>query len=212
MAKITALKVQKRNPNRVNVYLDGEFSFGLARVVAAWLQVGQELNEAKIAQLRAKDEREVAYQRALRFISHRSRSEAEVRQKLKHAQVKAEVIQSVLHRLRKAGLVDDLDFARSWVENRNTFRPRGRHLLTQELRRKGISEEIIQQVLDGLDEEQLAYQAALKGSRRLKNLEWPEFRRKLYAHLARRGFSYEHISPVVERVWAERHQERPTVK
>ena len=46
--KITALKAQKRNPNRINVYLDGIFAFGLARVVAAWLQVGQTLSDEKI--------------------------------------------------------------------------------------------------------------------------------------------------------------------
>ena len=65
---ITALTLQKRNRERVNVYLDGEYAFGLARIVAAWLVVGQELSDEKITQLRIEDEREVAYQRALRLI------------------------------------------------------------------------------------------------------------------------------------------------
>jgi len=71
MHTITALTLQKRNRQRVSVFLDGEYSFGLARIVAAWLEVGQELSDEKIAQLRAEDEREVAYQRALRLIQYR---------------------------------------------------------------------------------------------------------------------------------------------
>ena len=79
MRKITAIVVQKRSPNRVNIYLDGEFAFGLARIVAAWLRTGQELSEEKIEQLQAEESRERAFQQALLFLSYRSRSEAEIR-------------------------------------------------------------------------------------------------------------------------------------
>ena len=51
MKKITALTAQKRNPNRVNIYIDGEYAFSLARIVAAWLRVGQELDEEKLKKL-----------------------------------------------------------------------------------------------------------------------------------------------------------------
>ncbi len=204
MKKITALKVQQRNPHRVNVYLDGEFAFGLARIVAAWLQVGQMLSEEQIARLQAQDAEEMAYQRALRLLSLRPRSEAEVRRNLEKHRVAAEVIERVLARLRRSGLVDDAAFARQWVDNRNTFRPRGARALRQELRQRGVSEPAIRQALQSLDEEALAEQAARKYLRKVQHLPWPEFRRKLGAHLARRGFDYEIIAPVVERLWAER--------
>jgi regulatory protein len=61
MKKITAIEVQRRTPNRVNIHLDGEFAFGLARIVAAWLKVGEELSEEKIEQLQAEDARERAF-------------------------------------------------------------------------------------------------------------------------------------------------------
>ena len=64
MKKITALVVQKRNPNRVNVHLDGEYAFGLARIVAVWLRVGQELDEEKLKRLQVEDARERAVQQA----------------------------------------------------------------------------------------------------------------------------------------------------
>ena len=73
--RITALKLQKRNRQRVNVYLDGDFAFGLARIVAAWLHVGQELSDEKIEQLLAEDAKEVAYHRLSSQIRSRSASE-----------------------------------------------------------------------------------------------------------------------------------------
>lgn len=201
--KITALKAQKRNSQRINVYLDDEFAFGLSRYAAAWLQIGQELSAEKIRELQDIDAQEVAYQRALNFISYRPRSEKEVRQNLHKHDTPDEVITEVLERLRKSGLVNDLQFAQTWVENRSAFRPRGQRALTIELRRKGIADEAIEAALRDLDEEPLAYQAALKQSRKYTGLEWMAFRQKMSAFLARRGFNYEVVKPVVEQVWSE---------
>jgi regulatory protein len=174
--KITALKAQKRDRSRVSVYLDGEYAFGLPRIVAAWLQVGQELNDEKIAELKAQDARESAYQRALRLLNYRDRSEAEIIQSLKQKQVPDEIIADVIDRLQRSHLVDDQRFANTWVDNRNEFRPRSRRLLAYELRKKGIDEQAIQQTLDDIDELGAAYQAASKYAQKIKQLEWPEFR------------------------------------
>ncbi len=201
--KVTALKAQKRNSNRVNIYLDDEFAFGLSRYAAAWLQIGQELSAEKIRELQDVDAQEVANQRALNFISYRPRSEAEVRKNLKKHDTPEEVITEVLARLRQNGLVDDAQFAQTWVENRSTFRPRGRRALIMELRQKGIGDEAIDEVLRDLDEDNLAYQAALKQSRKYKGLEWMAFRQKMGAFLARRGFNYGVAKPVIEQVWSE---------
>jgi len=201
--KVTALKKQKRNSQRINIYLDGEFAFGLSRYAAAWLQIGQELSPEKIQELQDVDAQEVAYQRALNFISYRPRSEKEVRQNLQKHDTPEETITEVIARLHKTGLVNDLQFAQAWVENRSTFRPRGRRALAVELRQKGITNEAIDEALCDLDEDNLAYQAALKQSRRYAGLEWQTFRQKLSAFLARRGFSYEVAKSVIEQVWRE---------
>jgi len=202
--RITAIEPQQKNPQRVNIYLDGEFAFGLAAVVAAWLRVGQDLSEEKIASLKTQDEREVALQKALHFLGYRPRSSAEVRQNLSKRGISASLIEETLTRLQGNGLVDDDAFARAWVENRNTFHPRSRSALRMELRRKGLSDEIVQSVLDSqVDETALAFASARKYARRLAGLEWPEFRQKLSGFLARRGFSYTTLSPVVSEVWKE---------
>lgn len=202
--KITALKRQRRNPNRVNIFLDGEFAFGLSRIVASWLEVGQELDNEKIISLQAEDEQELAYQRAVKLISYRMRTEDEIRRNLDKYQVSPEVIEGVIRRLCRSRLIDDINFAESWVENRNEFRPRSHRLLTYELRQKGIADEVIEEILDStLPDEALALKAAQKSAHKYKDLEWIDFRRKLSGFLARRGFSYNIISPIVDQVWTE---------
>jgi regulatory protein len=201
--KITALKAQKRNSNRINVYLDDEFAFGLSRFAAAWLQIGQELSTEKIQELQEVDALEVANQRAMNFISYRPRSEVEVRRNLIKHDTPEDVIKEVLTRLRRNGLVDDVKFAQTWVENRSTFRPRGRRALSMELRQKGICDEAIAEALQDLDEDHLAYQAALKQSRKYQGLEWRFFQQKMGAFLARRGFHYGVAKPVIEQIWSE---------
>ena len=208
MAKITAIVSQKGDPDRVNIHLDGEYAFGLAKIIAAWLKVGQELGEEKIASLQADDARERAYQQALLFLSYRTRSESEIRQNLRKHDLPEDVIEYTLARLRENRLADDDQFARAWVENRNTFRPRSRRALAVELRQKGLSDEAARSALAAVDDEALAYEAGLKKVHRFRDLEWKEFRRKLSEFLARRGFPYSVIVSVVSRLWNETHAEQ----
>lgn len=209
MQKITAIKAQRKNRQRVSIFLDGEFAFGLTRIVAGWLQVGQILGEEKVAALKAEDELEMAYLRALNFLSYRPRSKTEIRRNLRKYKIPEPLIEPVVERLEEKRFVNDNEFAQIWVENRNTFRPRGRRALRAELRQKGITDEIIQSTLDELvDEEALAHQAGIKKARKLAKYEWQDFRKKLSGFLARRGFSYAVISPLLSQLWEEVQAEK----
>lgn len=206
MQKITAIKAQRKNPQRVSIFLDGEFAFGLSRIVAAWLKVGQTLSEEKIASLLEADAREKAYQQALLYLSYRPRSLAEIRQNLRKHDYPENVIEETLERLRENRFADDESFARAWIENRNAFRPRSARALRQELRQKGIAEDIIQSALESLaDDEKAAYEAGIQKARKLSSLEWQSFRKKLGDFLARRGFSYSIIAPLLPKLWEETH-------
>ncbi|HMV29111.1 MAG TPA: RecX family transcriptional regulator [Anaerolineales bacterium] len=207
MRRITALEVQRKNPNRVNIYLDGEFAFGLARITAAWLKVGDILTDEKITALQNEDARERALQQALLFLSYRARSEKEIRQNLKKHEYPEDAIEYTMTRLRENRLANDNEFAQAWVENRNTFRPRSRRALTMELRQKGLDEETVKNAVADIDENALAYETARKRAPRLKSLEWSEFRKKLSEYLARRGFPYSVVSSTVTRIWNEAHTE-----
>jgi len=189
----------------VNIYLDGEYAFGLARIVAAWLRVGQELDEKKIEQLQAEDARERALQQAMLFLSYRARSESEIRQNLRKHEIPEAVIDQTLERLRQDGFANDNQFAKAWVENRSTFRPRSRHLMAMELRQKGLDTESMKSALESVNDEALAYEAAHKRAARYKELEWNDFRKKLSDFLARRGFSYDAVRTAVTRIWNEMH-------
>lgn len=205
--KVTALKLQTRNKNRVNVFLDGKFAFGLVKLEAARLRVGQELDEASLARLKQADDREQIHERALKFLSLRPRSEAEVRANLKKHSVPEELITQEIERLKNNGWLNDHTFAKLWVENRATFRPRSKRALQAELKRKGITGQTLKTALATTNDEESAYRLAVSRARRLAALPRPEFRRKLIEYLARRGFDYDTAQSTVDRVWRERTEQ-----
>jgi len=201
--KITALKYQKRRRDRVSVYLNGRFAFGVPEIVAARLKVGQSLSDAEIEALQEHGSVEEAYNRALDYLSYRPRSQAEIVTYLQRHDVPDVQAEEVVERLKAAGLVDDEAFAQFWVENREQFRPRGPRALRYELQRKGIGQEAIDQALEGVDPFAGAYQAAAKKARQLSHLDQPEFFRKLVDYLARRGFGFDVAKEVANRCWSE---------
>ena len=203
---VTALDVQKRNKERVNVYLDGEFAFGLGMLEAARLHKGQQLTESEIAALTSQDTVEQAYDRALRFLGTRPRSSAEIRRNLTEKETAPAMIEAVITRLEAQGDVDDAAFARFWITNRQQFKPRGSRALRFELREKGIPTNIIDEALAGLDASEAAYQAARDKARQLSKLEPRAFREKLGAFLARRGFDYGAVREVTDRLLKEQKE------
>jgi len=200
---ITRLQVQARDRERVSVYVDGKFGFGVRAASAGSLQTGQMLTDEEIAALQEADVLEAAYAKALRFLSYRPRSEAEMVRYLEGKGLAPADLAAVLERLRRSGWVDDHTFAQTWVENREVFRPRSRRALAAELRQKGVPAESIQGAVGQVDEEAAARRAAQGRVRRLRILPWPEFRNRLSSYLARRGFGYEVIAPIVREMWQE---------
>ncbi len=196
---ITALKAQ-RGRERVNVYLDGRFAFGLALVHAIWLKVGQTLSDDEIAKLRAADTIEQARLRALDLIAYRPRSVREVQRRLKRAGADDATIAAVIARLKEAGLLDDGAFSQAWVDSRMRVSPRSKRMIAWELRQKGVSNADIEAALEEVDEEDAAYRAAMQRLPRLRGLAPPERKRKLYEYLARKGFDYETIERAVQQV------------
>jgi len=187
--RVTSLEPQKRSKERVNVYVDGEFAFGLSRLVAANLRIGALLTDDKVAELKSADGLERAHSRALDYLSYRPRSEVELRDYLREKEYSEDVVEDVLARLARVGLVDDVEFARYWIDNRARFRPRGSRMLSYELRQKGIASEIIDEALGEYDELSAVRRVAQEQARRLRNLPPNQFRRRLFDRLARRGFS-----------------------
>jgi regulatory protein len=149
---------------------------------------------------------------AVRFLAQRPRSEYEVRQRLRRAGLDADTLEGVLTKLREHQLVDDRAFADYWVEQRQTFRPRAARLVRAELARLGVPPAGAEAATAALHEsaEADAYRAAARRAAQLRGLDEFAFRARLGQWLGRRGFDWETITPVVERLWAEAEGERET--
>lgn len=201
MGTITALTAQVRNPERVNVYIDGTFALGLALSVAATLRVGQVITQAELEQLDRRDEVHRARERVLRLLARRPYSAAEITRYLRRQKIDDDIIQNVINDLIEAKLIDDDAFAAYWVEQRETFRPRSRLALRQELSQKGIGREIVGEALESIDEADAARRVARKQAGRWHGLPEPEWRAKLTRYLMRQGFPYDVVSDVVTETW-----------
>jgi len=197
---ITALQPQQRQRDRISVFLDGEFAFGLPDTEAARLRVGQELSDETIAALRAVEAVTRAFDSAVRLLARRPYSAAEIRRSLSSKEIAPGVIDEALARLEALGYIDDAAFAQYWVENRERFRPRGARALRYELRQKGIADALISRALDGFDGAESAYAAAQDQARRLRGLDRRTFRTRLSGFLVRRGFEYETVREAVDRL------------
>lgn len=200
MPVVTALEIQKGNKERVSVYLDGEYAFSLDVMKAAALRKDQELTAAEIAALRDEDEVIRAFDRAIRFLAYRPRSTQEVRRHLAEKEVPAAVIDVTVTRLTERGYLDDRAFAVFWLENRGQFKPLSPRALRYELRQKGISGAIIDELLVTVDADDSAYRAAQSRLRRWRGSSREQFRVRVAAFLQGRGFSYATIRDVTDQL------------
>ena len=206
MSEITKITIGRSREKRVNVFLDGKFSFSLEAELALkeGLHVGQELSADQIDALAGSDHFERCFNAANRYLSYRPRSESELRERLHKRGFDGDNVEAVIARLKEQGLVDDTAFAQFWTENRDYFSPRSQRLTRLELRSKGVAEEIIDGVVNSIDDEDSSYRAGLKKARSLSRSDYQSFRRRMGDHLKRRGFGYGVIIKTVERLWQER--------
>jgi regulatory protein len=138
MPIITSIKQQK-NKNRVNVYLDDKYGFGidLDNFVILKLRVGQELTEEEVEKVVKKAEYQKTLDKLLRFAMVRPRSEKEVTDYFRRKKVHESMHQKLLEKLKHLELIDDLKFAKWWVDQRANFKPKTKRILKIELTKKG---------------------------------------------------------------------------
>lgn len=198
---ITRLAYQKKDKERVNVYLDGEYAFAVTELVAAGLHRGQQLGDAEIEALKDEDTRNKAYNLAIRYLGYRPRSRYEVEQHLRKKEYAPDVIAEVIAKLETRTYLDDRAFAAYWVENRSQFRQKGVRALRYELRQKGIDSAIIEETTNEMNEEELAWEAIQPKLRSWNRLEHPAFEKKVMGYLSRRGFGYAVARQTSDRAW-----------
>ena len=142
---------------------------------------------------------------ALRYVSFKPRTVAEVRRRVSR-DFEQPVVEQALASLKRYGYLDDAEYATQWRNSRDRRKPRGSSLIRRELRAKGVAEPIIDDALVGLDETDAAYRAGERRARRLiagGSMPYATFRRKMWDYLQRRGFPSGVTRDTVRRLWAE---------
>jgi regulatory protein len=142
------------------------------------------------------------YEAAVQYLANRPRSVSEIRRHLHGKRYDDEAIDGAIDRLRAQRYIDDLDFAKYWVEQRSKFRPKGDRALVSELSNKGVARETINIALGEMPEESegdRARRAIARQLTRWASLEPAERKRKIHAFLAQRGFGYDVIDEVIAR-------------
>jgi len=201
---VTRIESQRKNPKRKSVYLNHKFAFGLDEetLFKHGLRVGDRLTDEKIENILQSEKKIKAREVALNLLSYRSRSEKEISEKLKKKGFSPENIEEVIADLKRVNLLDDYEFACQWIKNRLKNRPRGLTLLSQELLKKGIKREIIDEASEEFypedQEVEIASELIRKREKRYKGLYKKIARKRMSGFLLRRGFSYEVVKEVLE--------------
>ena len=214
MKKISLIEAQKKNPRRFNIFLDGEFAFGADEdtVVNFRLVKGKEISEQDLEKIVFETEIGLLMGRMYALFSRRQRTEKEVRdylhnlsfkRKLKEQEEISEmVIEKVIERLEQKQLLNDEEFAKAWTYSRQVSKKKGQVAIRQELIKKGVSKDIIDEVFSeqtsAESEQKLAQEALEKKSRLFRGLKGIELKQKVLQFLVRRGFSFDTAKDVVE--------------
>jgi regulatory protein len=142
------------------------------------------------------------YNKALEFLSYRTRSEKEVRDKLKTKQVDPQIIEKIIAKLKEKRFINDEEFARQWIENRTRFKPRGERLIRMELKQKGVSEDIVDGLINDsnlmITDLDSAKKLVEKRIGRVKNLPKQKIYEKLGRYLASKGFNWDTIKKAID--------------
>ncbi len=201
MPIVTRLVQGKKNPNRVNLYLDDEFAFALSidEVARHNLKKGLEISPDLIEQLKSADQDEYLYSKILNFLSYRPRTVKEVRDRLWKYELRESAKQDVIiARLQSHGYLDDRAFAEWFISSRNSHRPRSKRYLSAELKAKGIAEDIIQAVSGSISDESATIYHLLEKKLGLPHRLEPAEKQKIVGYLARQGFAWDKITEVVK--------------
>jgi regulatory protein len=202
---ITSIERQVKQPHRYNIYIDDQYAFSVHEdiLIRHSLSKGMELDSSEMEKLLHHEENNKALHGALYYLKFRSRSEKEIRQQLKRKGFSAATIQYVIERLTKQKYIDDQQFAIQWTKYRMMEQSKGRRYVQEELKEKGVNDDLIERALDQIDdniEKNKAMKLAEKRWVRYRHEEWPNVQRKLGQYLLRQGFTGAVIFPVLNEI------------
>jgi regulatory protein len=205
---VTSIETQKHSTARYSIFLDGEFAFGVGRdlLLESGIARGEHLDQERLDAILARDAIDRAVAAAMRALEQRLQSRRELQTRLLRKGFDSETTDAALERLAGYGYLNDERFAEVWIENRLAHRPRGKRMLEQELRQKGVDRQIVEETVAGMeiDDRAAALELAQKRLRSVQGLPPDEQKKKLTGILVRRGFDWGVIHATLEQVLGEK--------
>lgn len=204
--KITKIEIQKKNKNRVNLYLDEEFFCGLSleTVLKNHLKEGIEVEEDKIKFLVFETEKEMALSKAVGYISKCQKTKKEVYKYLIQKGYDEEIINYVISKLEEYNFVDDTLYAKNYIKFKN--KNSGSRKIEMELKQKGINEEVAKESLEKYSNDR--EYVLMVATKYMKNKEKDlKNKQKAYRHLASRGFISEDIIFALNQIFGNNEED-----
>lgn len=194
--KITAIKAQVKNPERVSLFVDGSYSFSLShsQLLEQKIFVGKEVTNEQLEQLKQVSDYGKLLERVMNYVMIRPRSVREVRDYLWRKQAAPDASEQIMHYVQTRGYVNDESFTKSWIRARQLTKPVSKKRLTAELRQKGVAQDIITKILADQDEQGYNEETALRELiTKKRKLARYQDEQKFIAYLARQGFGFDAI-------------------
>lgn len=188
--KISKIEPQKKNKNRSSIYIDEKFAFGLSNEVLVKfdLHEGDEIDHDTAQNVLLEREKQMIRARAFRLLRYRSRSIQELRTRLSRIGFDEELVADVIEELIMDNTLDDEKFARSYIADYTTLKPKGNIFIRRELMKMGVANEIIERLVNKRDEKYLV-ECYVKRKLSDLNVENPKDRAKAIRRLLTRGFT-----------------------
>lgn len=203
--RITKIEKQKKDKSRYNIFLEGDFSFGLYddSVLKFGLRTGDELDDGKITEIKEYDKFNFGKKIAYSFLSYRQRSKKELSQKLREKKITAPVIDKIISLLEDQKYIDDKAYAKFFIDIKLSSKPMGKRLLQNKLSEKGIDKETTEMILtENYTEDKEIESARIllrKYSSKIKGKDEHIKKQKCYRYLISRGFSFDIVNIVVNK-------------
>ncbi len=216
MPVITKISVQKHNKDRYSIFTDSgrgeEYAFSVDEdvLIKHNLKKGMELDDFAVTEMLFQDDIRKAYNTAINYLSHRMRSESEVREHLKKKEISDAVIKEAIHKLYEFNFLNDEEFANAFVSTKLNTTDKGAEVIKMELKEKGIAPDLITKVVDEVSfDEQLEKAIKLSEKYALKNKKDSSriLKQKIEQMLRRKGYSFSIIRAALDETDVEKENE-----
>lgn len=208
MKKITDIQTQKRNPDRVSIFIDHVFHLGISRYVCDKykLKIGSTYDEKRIDEVLREESFETAKNYVTKYLL--GKPEKVIRDKMKLKEYDPVTIENTVDFMKKYGFINDEQYAKAFTHDAHKIKRQGKKKIQQLLKQKGISNDLIQQALTDIeDEDQInaaTHKLRLKLEGYKKKAKSPyELKSKCYGFLMQNGFESNVIQIAIKNVLTE---------